>query len=723
MADDNIQRPPDPLHPAPAGDQATTATPPTTAPPRAGDGDRLPVAPAPAPLGEMEAAGRRSEVEQFLRWGAGLVLVLAAGWGFIALVAYAAYKGNFRIELGTAAALASVLSLVLFVVLQRNLWLSRFMGLRTEANPSPLKEAFILWLLGVPGLLWRSTERAGAAPADQKTQSEVSNTREVIETVVFVVVLVLLLKSFVAEAFVIPTGSMATTLYGYQKIVTCPKCKIQFPVNCSQEVDPQEGARQVIEGCVCPNCREPIQMAKRDNVEKRDPRTGQKYTDTEMRPLPGFEANTGDRVLVAKFLYDLPWRSPERLDVVVFKYPERPQKDYTPLNYIKRLTGLPGETIAIHYGKLYFLRPDKGLKYDDGGVDPLDLWQYKYMHVDDKAALDLFRGGKFEIVRKPHDVILAERRLVYDNDHPASDIKEQRWVDPSGAKAWAEDEKARTFKHAAGDDARLAWLRYRHLIVRGGRNKPELITDFMDYNSWQDHQTYHWVGDLMVECEVTVEKAEGQFVLELSRGTHRFRALFDLATGGCTLKTIKHGGKGAPADGAGEELATKPTDLKKPGTYHVRFANVDDRLLVWVDKGLPFGDGVPYTPPEEQKGPTEANDLEPASVGVRGGGVTVGQLQLWRDTYYTQMRNKGDHGDGDDYPDGIDFAEPNTWGPLHAMHARTLYVQPGHYLCMGDNSPHSSDGRAWGLVPERLMLGRALVVYYPFTNHRFGPIH
>src|SRR5580658_575955 len=55
--------------------------------------------------------------------------------------------------------------------------------------------------------------------------------REAVETVVFVVVLVLLLKSFVAEAFVIPTGSMATTLWGNQKEVTCPKCGFKFPVN------------------------------------------------------------------------------------------------------------------------------------------------------------------------------------------------------------------------------------------------------------------------------------------------------------------------------------------------------------------------------------------------------------------------------------------------------------------------------------------------------------
>src|SRR5262249_46384727 len=74
-------------------------------------------------------------------------------------------------------------------------------------------------------------------------QPPVDSYREVIETVVFVIVLVLMLKSFVAEAFVIPTGSMAETLYGYQKIVQCPQCDTLFPVNCSGEVDPPRGQR------------------------------------------------------------------------------------------------------------------------------------------------------------------------------------------------------------------------------------------------------------------------------------------------------------------------------------------------------------------------------------------------------------------------------------------------------------------------------------------------
>jgi signal peptidase I len=51
--------------------------------------------------------------------------------------------------------------------------------------------------------------------------------------------------------------------------------------------------------------------------------------------------------------------------------------------------------------------------------------------------------------------------------------------------------------------------------------------------------------------------------------------------------------------------------------------------------------------------------------------------------------------------------------------ADLYYVQPGHYFCMGDNSAHSSDSRSWGAVPERLMLGKAVFVFWPRTRIGF----
>ena len=40
-----------------------------------------------------------------------------------------------------------------------------------------------------------------------------------------------------------------------------------------------------------------------------------------------------------------------------------------------------------------------------------------------------------------------------------------------------------------------------------------------------------------------------------------------------------------------------------------------------------------------------------------------------------------------------------------------------HYFAMGDNSYHSSDSRDWGPVPQQNIMGRGLLVYWPFTRH------
>src|SRR5580704_9259404 len=92
---------------------------------------------------------------------------------------------------------------------------------------------------------------ATAAPKKGHSQHEGprDTTREVFETVVFVVVLVLMLKLFVAEAFVIPTGSMAPTLYGDQVRCTCRECGHKFPINASER-----SKRMVVTNYICENC-------------------------------------------------------------------------------------------------------------------------------------------------------------------------------------------------------------------------------------------------------------------------------------------------------------------------------------------------------------------------------------------------------------------------------------------------------------------------------------
>jgi signal peptidase I len=66
----------------------------------------------------------------------------------------------------------------------------------------------------------------------------------------------------------------------------------------------------------------------------------------------------GDHLLVNKFVFGpttgafergvLPMREPRRGDVLVFKYPDEPDRDF-----IKRVIGLPGETLELRAKKIY----------------------------------------------------------------------------------------------------------------------------------------------------------------------------------------------------------------------------------------------------------------------------------------------------------------------------------------------------------------------------------
>ena len=51
---------------------------------------------------------------------------------------------------------------------------------------------------------------------------------------------------------------------------------------------------------------------------------------------------------------------------------------------------------------------------------------------------------------------------------------------------------------------------------------------------------------------------------------------------------------------------------------------------------------------------------------------------------------------------------------------RKLEVPEGKFVALGDNSGNSQDSRYWGFVPEKAVVGRAIFIYYPFTE-RWGP--
>lgn len=616
------------------------------------------------------------------------------------------------------------------------------------------------------------------AEASPIKQTEVQVVRETIESLAVAFILALLFKAFIAEAFVIPTGSMAPTLMGAHKDIRCEECGYQYQCGASNEFNPV-GARtdQLVIGTTCPLCRKP-QVAN-----------------------PSVDSNhatfSGDRILVSKLAYA--WTEPRRWDVIVFKFIEEAR-----LNYIKRCTGRPNETLRIREGNIY-VRDDIATTKPTG---------------DSKAD-----EAAFKIARKPPHVINSMLQVLYDSKYLPTKLiaagmpsawqpfpaETSNWqVDQSGSK-WS----ATINKVPAGT---THWLRYYHRVVdtlawesvesTGKLPAPiqpyssRLVSDFTAYNAsystdksridvenfdsiardWirmanrsgfgsnrpLENDGIHWTGDLAAEFEVKTERDTQSLALMLVESGVEHECRIDLKTGQATLTVLVDGKPAEAFQQEGQTLANKAmanTNVRAGGKHRIRFANVDDSLVLWVDGRtvmwspsgnllseayLPFGSRLP------KSFPSNPLDAAPIAIGVQGGGAEIIRAQAFRDIYYIAHGNRNqalfDYQDvlgamratstpenNDRYArevhnstvaeltqkmsqEGLNrnavLSNPNLWacGPMAKSRQTVEFpLKNDEYFPMGDNSAASSDARSWSEhhQPERLFIGRAVMVFWP----------
>jgi len=540
----------------------------------------------------------------------------------------------------------------------------------------------------------------GKPKKDRPKQKE--GTRETVESILFAFVLAFLFRTFEAEAFVIPTGSMAPTLYGRHKETDCTMCGNRIVLGASEELD-RPGyllPERRIHSAMCSNCG---------------------FRNEQIFDALAF---TGDRILVNKYPYE--FGDPDRWDVFVFKYPEEPKT-----NYIKRLVGLPGETIRIRGGNVY-------------------SWD----------------GLQEAILRKDPTKQAAIQIPVYDDTHAPLAMIEAGWperwagVVPSDVgriegwkesdSGWQGDTYKRTYAITSEKSPQRQWLRYRHFMPMPGEwktmdpdagfdPKARLITDLCPYNAnaggdasgfnfhgiQQVDTGPYWDPDLTVSFDIDIKAAtaDSELLFELIEGVSSYRCRVALDSGTLVLEEIN-----AQMNGRVRELASVKTSIRGTGSYSVQFANVDDRICCWINGSLiPLGEGaiIDNSGATSIPGPTQA-DLSPVGIAATNVTATVSNLMLKRDIYYRADflgSNQNYHPNQSFENDLIQLThQPDEWTARYLKDADRLdfleiKVEEEHYLALGDNSPRSKDSRLWTpneqTVPERLLVGKAFMIYWP----------
>lgn len=511
-------------------------------------------------------------------------------------------------------------------------------------------------------------------------QRQDGSVKETIESILVAFILAFVFRAFVVEAFVIPTGSMAPTLMGAHLRLQCPDCGYRFTVTYPKQsggddTDIPATARFQPEFSVtCPNCGYQI-------------------------PLGGVQPiYFGDRILVLKYRYL--FSEPEPWDVVVFKSPYEQVRDpndpkYVD-NYIKRLIGLPNESIMILDGDIYI---------GHRGLPP----------------------EQFKIRRKPDYAQRALWQAVYDNDYLPHENR-IGWQDPwtvesgtgwKGPQGGGPPQRTFQFDNPHGASAIYFDSRVNHSF--------DSLTDWIAYDQ---NSGGNYVSDLKVSCVYRRTAGQGPLELQLTKRDDCFTA--DFLPGKVQLhrtkvldsEPLKLGKEVWPAPK--EALVPELDGSGRP--IEIEFTNVDYVVSVRINGRVVLTTTDADYTPDVKALYNEAIDSRlggPSKPVVRINAAdqtcALQHLRLARDVYYI---NRGNHYTAQ----STSSSEPYWASPENIMN-----LGPDEYFVLGDNSQVSLDARFWGApvnlphenyevapgrVPGRFMLGKAFFVYWP-AGYRF----
>ncbi len=445
--------------------------------------------------------------------------------------------------------------------------------------------------------------------------------------------LFLFVRTLAVEPFGVPTGSMAPSLIGHHREAPCPRCG--YPVRVGR---PTGGnVAEFFSHVACPNCNRHFSLANDQDV-------------------------SGDRLMVDKNIYSL--RRPRRWEMVVFRCPDTdPKENGKP--YVKRLIGLPGETLRIIDGDVYMADPHGDFQIVRKGLAEvretmLPVFEMTYMPKP---------GGWHDrwVVASPTDPRLPA-------DVPGPKIAEPR------------TEEGTLVLDASESPQAVAAVTYRNWDLDELREEP--VRAWNAYDGAPRHfGQFPAVHDFILTCEVEVAAAttgsEASFACRLMDGADAVAAEVRVGAKAKGHAQLVREGHGALGSIGGIAL--------EPGSTHtLEFAFVDRRVSFAID-------GREVIPSADLEAAAKRVEVRrPLQLGARGCRLTVRNIRLSRDIHYTQY---GEHG---------------TRHPV--------VLGPAEYYVLGDNSGNSQDSRKWPSpgVPEDDFIGKPFLVHQPLKLGRVG---
>jgi signal peptidase I len=454
------------------------------------------------------------------------------------------------------------------------------------------------------------------SPAPPAKRSR-SSSRALVESILALVLGMTLFRSFAAEAYIVPTGSMAPTLLGAHRDISCSHCRFTFALG----VDEDGRAGRPI----CPNCAADLSQG----------------AATE---------RSGDRLLVHKFLYDI--RPPRRWEVVVFQNDNEPGQAY-----VKRLVGLPGESVEIREGDVLV----------NGARVPRSLGELRAMRI-----------------------------LIHDSAYrPQNGNWFPRWsmrTERGEADAWLKQQDV--FVHQAANNQpdkgipAADYLDYHHVDPDRGDFGP--VRDFVSYNG-AHMGSDRPVTDLMVELDLSLAQDSAVAIRLRSRGD---RIRITIPARESEAPYLQLNGSAVELTGIAEGIRQRAfgTGCK----VRLEASYFDQQLMVAINGRLLFE-------PVDLQG-LAAQTLRwhgtmpdsPVSIGVIGGDASVHRLRIYRDVHYT---------------DGLAYSPTRPFGV-----GEPYRLNAGEYFVLGDNSPVSNDSRFWPKSPvvrHESLLGKPFLVHLP----------